>query len=438
MTPCWGSATSPVRGAPFDHDARMRIAWTGEAGSAGSGGVAGIAYAMMVGLLERGHDVSYFAPTEGEGAHPSLQALRPRLSIHDLESWWRWDRWYSSDRMTAWLTSTAARAQEQRKLGKLVLEEHQRKPFDVIFQMSQLESFFPSELRDSVPLVVHPCTIVAVEAHWHLREWRLARRTEGLSRWAVTHAALRLRASLQGREAHKPDLLLGPSDRFAELLTSSYGVQRHRIRVLRHPVDLERFRPRAREAEATLPLELLFVSRLSTRKGLDLIVDLSHRLADLRGQVCITVIGGHTLWSDYSKLVAELHPGTTKYVGAVTSREVSERMRVATALLVPSRFEPGSIATGEALASGLPVIASSEVGPSEVIRPDGGSIFADGDRADFERAVRELLLRVRDDRNAFSNGARRVAENHFATEVIVDQLEGHLAEAAGGSNRPAR
>src|SRR5581483_4105095 len=96
----------------------------------------------------------------------------------------------------------------------------------------------------------------------------------------------------------------------------------------------------------------------STRKGVDDIVDLSHRLGDLAGSVRLLVIGGPTQWSDYTRHLERLNPAVAEFIGGVPNEELPQLLRSSAMLLVPSFYEPGSIATAEALACGLPVVLS--------------------------------------------------------------------------------
>ena len=146
---------------------------------------------------------------------------------------------------------------------------------------------------------------------------------------------------------------------------------------------------------------------MSSRKGLELVVALSHRLDDLADRVQIELIGGATLWSDYSALLRGLNTRVATYHGELPHADVQERLQTSAALLVPSRFEPGSIVTGEALASGLPVVLSTAVGPSDLIGGSAGRVFADGDIGAFEAATRDLLEEIDRDPARFDRPPER-------------------------------
>jgi glycosyltransferase involved in cell wall biosynthesis len=160
------------------------------------------------------------------------------------------------------------------------------------------------------------------------------------------------------------------------------------------------------------------------RKGVDAIVELSHRISDLEGQVVIEVLGDRSLWSDYRHLLAGLHPATSLAVGYVANDELRERLQRATVLLQPSRYEPFALTVGEALACGTPVITSDEVGATEGVDPRIGMRVAAGDVAALERALRDLLAAVKDPavESELRALSRAEAERLFASDVVGRQL----------------
>jgi glycosyltransferase involved in cell wall biosynthesis len=102
-------------------------------------------------------------------------------------------------------------------------------------------------------------------------------------------------------------------------------------------------------------------------------------------------------------------------------------------LVVPSRYEPGSIVTGEALGCGLPVVLSDQVGPSEVVQGPHMRIHRAGDVDELECAVRSLLDAVEADEPALRNGARANAEREFGAHVVISQLVRIVRSLSGGS-----
>jgi glycosyltransferase involved in cell wall biosynthesis len=375
---------------------------------------------MLKELLRQGVEVDLYLATDRTVPVPIEEMPRLRIIMH--RSQWQWGKWYSRTKARALFTSLASRSVSSVLLSIRLLIENRRNPYDAVFQLSQTELFLLGRVgRLAPPIVVHPCSHAAGELRWHRREQAYALKSERRSAHFVMRVWLMLRSSIQRKELARADLVVGPSQRFCDLVHEDYGVPREKLRVLRHPVDLERFSPNGAERHSE-PRTLLFISRISARKGVAEVVELSHRLADLAGSVRLLVIGGATMWSDYRAHLAELNPAVAEYRGAVATDDMPALMRSASMLLVPSRYEPGSIVTGEALACGLPVVLSDEVGPSEVARGPHVRVHRSGDVDSLETEVRSLLLAVQRDEPGLRAVARANAEWHFAVSAVVSQL----------------
>ena len=411
----------------------MRIAWTGPVGT--GGGVPGMGGLMLRELLRQGVEVDLYVATDKTVVSLPIEP-QPGLRIIVRRSGWRWGRWYSRTKAIALFTSLLTRALMSTLLSVRLLIEHRRRPYDAVYQLSTTELFLLGRARRlAPPIIVHPCTHVAGELRWHRAEQAYALRSERRSLHFLIRAWLTLRSRLQPAELARADVVVGLSERFNELMHMDYGIPWEKLRVVRHPVDLERFRPRA--AGLARPLRILFISRISTRKGVADVIALSHRLADLAGSVELLVIGGPTLWSDYTAHLADLHPGVAKYLGGVPSEELPDLMASAAMLVVPSMYEPGSIVTSEALACGLPVVVSDEIGAGEVASGPHARVHRAGDIDGLETGVRSLLEAVERDEPTLRATARANAEEHFAPETIVAQLIEMIGEISDAPPRAA-
>jgi glycosyltransferase involved in cell wall biosynthesis len=403
-------------------NAPLRIAWTGSAVLQEGEDTAATALGRMLltQALERGVEVDLYHP----GSRPKIpQSLRrnPNLVIIEEPVKFEWDRWYSRIPVAAFVSGSAARILTQVKLARRLIANHRRRHYHAIFQFSQLELLALGWARGVLPpIVIHPCTTSARELHWHRKESRYALGSESRLQHYLVRTLLRFRTLVQRHELKKPRLIVaGPSETFNRLLCEDYGVELARTRVLRHPVDVRRFGDLERGAVKAGPVVLLYVSRFSARKGLELITALSHRLADLAGEVEIKLLGGGSLWSDYTAHLKELNPDLAKYIGGVSASEMPKVYGTADAVVVPSHYEPGSLVVGEALSAGLPIVASDQVGPVEVVDGRVCRVFPAGDLDALEREVRTIVAGLRGDhKGAMEAMARREANTHFAAEKI--------------------
>jgi glycosyltransferase involved in cell wall biosynthesis len=230
--------------------------------------------------------------------------------------------------------------------------------------------------------------------------------------------------------------VVGMSRRFNELVAADYGVDPRIQAVVYQPIEAtdNAVPPEASPTAARLdgPVRLLFVGRISVRKGTEMLVELSRRLDDLAGEVTMTVVGGSSFWSDYTRGLADLNPRVATYVGAKPHAEVTRLMAEADALLVPSHYEPGGIVVAEALGAGCVVVVSDEVGSAEPL-PDGPCRrFASADADAFERVVRAVIEDCSTRGDDLRREARDAAERCFDPLATRAKLLAVLRAAAAG------
>ena len=407
----------------------MRIAWIGPSPTC-DGGATYVATQLLRELVRAGAEVDCYLGARPEEL-PDVLLGEDRLRFVLCPNRWRWDRWYSRTPLLAFFSGMLARLRTQHALVRCIARRHAERPYDVVYQFSQPELGGLRRHRSVLPpIVVHPATHAAGELTWFRREADLARRSEPLFRRVSAGAVLSFRTLVQRRDLPRADRVIGVSRRFAEHLAADYRIPAKRLGFVVNPIDLDRFHPRNGTSHVGPPL-LLFVSRISVRKGVELVVGLSHRLADLEGQVEILVIGGPTRWSDYRKLLADLNPDVAAYGGQLDPAALVGLYNEAAAVLAPSQYEPFALTVGEALASGTPVVVSDEVGAAEGVDPSVCSVFPRGNLDAFEAAVRRMLAEVGGaDRSKLSALARGEAERLFAPPMVGRRLLAELEVAA--------
>jgi glycosyltransferase involved in cell wall biosynthesis len=411
----------------------VRVAWTGATvGDIGSGSVAVLSGQLLMGLLDRGVEVDFYSTTAADHL-PQRFREHPALVVVHEPVRWGWNRWYSSNRVLALVTSLAARALAQGRLSARLIRNQRRRRYDCIFQFSQTELLLLGlATRILPPIVVHPSTTAGGELEWHRRESKYALEHENVAQHYAARAFLRLRAGIQRRQLAKVKFVVGASDLFRRTIEADYAIPPEHTRLLPHPIDIEHYADVSRPPlRAERPLVLLFASRLSARKGLELVLGLSHRLDDLAGEVKIAILGATTMWSDYSGHAEDRNPRVADFVEARQASDMKALYASVDIVLAPSHWEPFSLITAEALAAGVPVIASDQIGAAEGLDPTVCRIFPAGDLDALERRTRELVAELREPGAAerLAEQARAEARVHFSQADIGARLHGILEEA---------
>jgi glycosyltransferase involved in cell wall biosynthesis len=368
-------------------------------------------------MSQQGCELDCYACGSHEELCEALASL-PGVRLVNVDAGWRYNRWYSNHSITIFTTGMGARAWEQRSLNRLLLERHRRQPYDAVYQFSNIEFFGTRRrLEELPPLIIHPETHMAGELRWVRRERHLAERCEPLWRRALIECFLAARVRRQRRDIHLATEVAVVSRLFGEQLVRDYGVRPERLTLIRNPIDLAELQPVPGTRQPG-PWRISFVSRMSVRKGVELVVELSHRLADLEGEVTVELVGGHTLWSDYRPLLAGLNPRIARYRGHMDRHELASFLAETDLLLQPAKYEPFGLTVAEALALGVPVVATDAVGAAEDVSSACCTIVPAGDINAFEEAVRGMLDRLRQGQGPeIGRCARAEAERLFAPEA---------------------
>jgi glycosyltransferase involved in cell wall biosynthesis len=387
-------------------------------------------------ILANGVEVDFYTHDMPESLPPRFLTM-PGLRLRRSPQRWQYDRWYSRNPYMAFLTSTVARTRAHKRLCRMIIEENRRRPYDLIFQLSQTELFTLGRHRAELPpIIVYPCTHAAGELYWHHRESKYALQVESSLMHYATRAFLLARSEIQKRELRKPAFVLGMSQRFNRLVSRDYGVAPSRLGVLYHPIPTAGVPLPPANPTAGRKLVLLYIARISVRKGVEQIIELSKRLDDLADQVEIRVIGDRTQWSDYRGHLKELNPRTAHYLGGMGHGDTMRAYAAGDILLLPSMYEPGGIVVGEALSRGVCVVASDEVGSAEVVSEDCCRQFPAGDMDGFERATRKLIADVRADQCNLRQRAALQSVEHFAPPKIARDLLQHFENVIAWNGPP--
>lgn len=220
--------------------------------------------------------------------------------------------------------------------------------------------------------------------------------------------------ALERRVFARTPEIVAISRRGAREIADLYGVSPARLSVVYNGVDLERFHPRnhavlraAARGEVGIPdgaWTVLFMGSGFPRKGLGTLVEAFAAFGDRQSR--LLVIGkGDT--GPYRQLAARLD--VAERIVWSGPREDAERWYAAAdAVALPSRYEPFGNVHLEALASGVPVVASDVAGGAEVIQDGLNGAVVD---ARDSRALAAALSRLRERRPAeLADAARRSAE----------------------------
>jgi len=203
----------------------------------------------------------------------------------------------------------------------------------------------------------------------------------------LSPAAAKRAAEVEAELLSRVRGVLCPSHRTAGAV-ESYGISRERIAVVPPGTAKPTRSPGPRRSPVRA---LLCVANLVPRKGHELLVEALARIRDL----------------DWSLGSLERDPTTTRAVrrliravglgrritlaGQCPPQSVARAYRAADAFVLPSFHEGYGMVYAEAMAHGLPVIATTAGAIPETVPPEAGLLVPPGDPAALARAVRRVI-----------------------------------------------
>ncbi len=235
---------------------------------------------------------------------------------------------------------------------------------------------------------------------------------------------------------HLPPLIAANS-RVAMRQAVARGISPSRLYFLPNVVDTERFKPAAGAGEH--PVTLVAVGRLARQKRIDRFIAALGRLRErVKGEVRGWIVGPTQDYCLRKELEAQaarlgLYPGCLQFLGGVS--DMAALYQQADICVLTSDFEGTPNVLLEAMASGLPVVATRVGGVPEIVRHGKTGFVLDRD--DPEALVAALFELVTNFPRRKDMGlcARQYVEENHSLERLPAYLEG-LYDLALPRERP--
>jgi 1,2-diacylglycerol 3-alpha-glucosyltransferase len=184
-------------------------------------------------------------------------------------------------------------------------------------------------------------------------------------------------------------------------------------------VDNERFRRPASRAPGGSTF--LFVGRDLPRKGLDTLLAAYSRYRERCGEHpwTLTVVGP----------VRQRPASGVRYAGALNGHALLTEFWNAGALVVPSDFEQWGLVVNEAMAAGLPVLATTTVGAARVLIEQGktGWLAAPNDPAGLADRLAEIAALTEPARALIARNALAAIQRYVPLRAFADGVVQALA-----------
>jgi spore coat protein SA len=195
--------------------------------------------------------------------------------------------------------------------------------------------------------------------------------------------------------------------------------------VVYNGADANKFRPVNREATSTPTV--IFTGRLVHYKGVHVLLEAMRMLEGAGSRVKCKILGGSAFGKSrptrYIRNLHRLAPSNTELTGYTVGNALADALRKADIFCCPSIWDdPFPLAPLEAMATGLPVVASQTGGIREALAHGGGILVPPNNPQALAAAI-EKLVKDATYRQELGAQARNSFRNHFLWNNIRGQYE---------------
>ena len=300
--------------------------------------------------------------------------------------------------------------------------EARRHDFDVVHDNQCLGTGLLGIQRLGLPVVAtihHPIT---VDRRVELAHARSPVRKLTLRRWYGF-------TRMQTRVARRIERVITVSESSLGDIVKDHGVDPARLRVVHVGVDPQQFRP--------LPSVARVPGRLMTTASADVpmkgLVHLLEALAKVRTErpdAELVVVGKPAAEGPVARTIDELGiAGAVRFVSGVTDDRIVELYAEAELAVVPSLYEGFSLPAIEAMAAGVPVVATTGGAIPEVVGRDGttAALVPPADGGALATTILELLADPAR-RASIGEAGRRRAVERYSWKVTAEATAEHYRD----------
>ncbi len=209
-----------------------------------------------------------------------------------------------------------------------------------------------------------------------------------------------------------------------------------RLHIVHCGIDLADFVSREHEGSAT---RLLFVGRLAPIKGLTVLIEAFSQLAEEHPQLSLDIVGDGPARAELEQLVGERSfSKRIRFLGYRSEEEVGELLKEAEIFVLASFAEGVPVVLMEAMAAGVPCLATRVAGIPELIEDgESGLLAPAGDIDSLVARLRELISQP-DLRNRLARAGRAKVESEFDLNREAAWLARLFSERMRGESPPIR
>lgn len=254
--------------------------------------------------------------------------------------------------------------------------------FDIVHD-NQCLGYGLLALQARMPLIATVHHPISIDRRLELQRTATTKRATALRRWYSF-------TRMQGRVARRLSRIVTVSEAARRDVIDEFDVRGQRVKVVHNGVDTELFRP-VDEVRRVSGRVITLASSAAPMKGLAVLIEAIAKLATERDvELMVVGKGGDEAWALAERFGVE---GRVTPAGRVDNLKLVELFSSSEVSVVPSLYEGFSLPAIEAMACGVPLVATTGGALPEVAGHNGEAalLVEPGDAGALARAIKRLL-----------------------------------------------
>jgi glycosyltransferase involved in cell wall biosynthesis len=169
--------------------------------------------------------------------------------------------------------------------------------------------------------------------------------------------------------------------------------------------------------------DVIFVGRLNPRKGAKELLEAASVVTKKIPSASFLIIGDgiSRKWMEMEVQKKNIRRNFT-FLGFLPHTKVVTFLNISRISIVPSRYEPFGLVTGEAMASGLPVVGTKVSGTKNLVMNGGTGYLVDVN--DYKSLANRLIFLIQNPERASQMGdrGRKRIKKYFSEKIVTDQF----------------
>ncbi len=305
----------------------------------------------------------------------------------------------------------------QRRLVRRLVREHK---IDIVHEPMPVSPKYPSLMFAlGAPVIIGPLNGgMEFPPAFQYRQSQLVKLTVNLIRQfsdLVNHllpGKIRAQTLVVANERTRQALPTGVRGKIIELVENGVDLS------VWHPVELEPKEPNKR-------VQFIFVGRLVDWKAVDLLLEAFGPVAAQTGAL-LEIIGDGVMRQKLEELTVHLGlVGSVIFTGWLSQEQCAVKLQQADGLVLPSLLECGGAVVLEAMAMGLPVIATNWGGPRDYVDSGCGILIEPASREALVNGLTDAMLKLAQSpelRQRMGRAGQERVLKYFDWERKLDQI----------------